>query len=216
MRLILLGAPGVGKGTQAKKIMEKYRIPQISTGEILREQVQDKSQLGLQVKKILESGNLVPDDIMLEIVRHRLSRNDCQNGFILDGFPRTIPQAEGLDRLLGQAPKDRVRVVEIYVPEETIIERLTSRRICSGCGKDYNLRVNPPPEDGKCTVCGGFIVQREDDKEETIRQRLQVYHRQTAPLVTYYKNKECYRRVDGRVPIEQVFQDIEDFLQKPC
>ncbi|UCF65221.1 MAG: nucleoside monophosphate kinase, partial [bacterium] len=174
MNIILLGAPGVGKGTQAKKIMQKYQIPQISTGEILRNEVNSGSALGQKVKSILDDGQLVPDELMLEIVHHRLSQPDCKNGFILDGFPRTIPQAIGLDKLLDKNHTSHVTVIEIYAPNEIILDRLTSRRICENCGADYNLKLNPPPSDNICRICGGNIVQRDDDKAETIKKRLTV------------------------------------------
>lgn len=212
MHLIMLGAPGVGKGTQAKLIMEKFQIPQISTGEILRKEVNDNSSLGQEAKLILQKGELVPDEIMLAIVEKRLQHSDCQKGFILDGFPRTMPQAEGLDQILGNLNITDLKVIDIYGSEDQIITRLTSRRICSNCGADYNLQLNPPPEDGKCLVCGGQIIQRDDDKEETIKNRLDVYREQTAPLIAYYQNNNQYYRVDGLQSIEQVFQKIVNIL----
>ncbi len=212
MHLILLGAPGVGKGTQAKMIMEKYDIPQISTGDILRQEVREESELGKQAKKIMEQGKLVSDEVILSMMEKRLSQSDCEHGFILDGFPRTIPQAQGLDELLKKLGNIQLKVVEIHVPEEKIIQRLTSRRICSNCGKDYNLQLNPPPPDGKCEVCGGQVIQRDDDKEETIRNRLKVYRQQTEPLINYYENKKNLYRVDGTKHIDEVFQEIENIF----
>ncbi|MEJ2634670.1 MAG: adenylate kinase [Calditrichia bacterium] len=209
MYLILLGAPGAGKGTQAKMIMKKYDIPQISTGDILRNEVSEQTALGKKAKNIMERGELVSDDIILSMVENRIAKPDCQNGFILDGFPRTIPQAEGLDEIIGKNPRINLKVVEIVVPEEKIISRLTSRRVCSNCGKDYNLNLNPPPPDGKCTVCGGEIIQRDDDKESTIRNRLKVYRQQTEPLVDYYSKKGILFRIDGQKPVNQVFEEIE-------
>jgi adenylate kinase len=212
MYLIMLGAPGVGKGTQAKMIMEKYQTPQISTGEILRKEVNDNSTLGQKAKIILQKGELVPDDIMLPIVEKRLQQPDCQKGFILDGFPRTLPQAEGLDQILENLNITDLKVIDIYGAEEEIITRLTSRRICSNCGADYNLQLNPPPEDGRCLICGGNIIQRDDDKVETIKNRLDVYREQTAPLISYYQNSDKYYPVDGLQSIEQVFKNIVKIL----
>ncbi|MCK5453659.1 MAG: adenylate kinase [Calditrichia bacterium] len=213
MNIILLGAPGVGKGTQAKKIMREYKIPQISTGEILRSEVQSGSNLGQQVKKILDRGHLVPDDLMLEIIHHRLVQPDCQNGFILDGFPRTIPQAQGLDLLLQKLNAPHITVLEIHAPQDVIIERLTSRRICAKCGTDYNLKLNPPPSDNKCTVCGGDIIQRDDDKKETIMNRLKVYREQTEPLIEYYNKQHQFYRLNGQLPVDEVFQDIKEIFE---
>ena len=213
MNIILLGAPGVGKGTQAKKIMREYKIPQISTGEILRSEVQSGSNLGQQVKKILDRGHLVPDDLMLEIIHHRLVQPDCQNGFILDGFPRTIPQAQGLDLLLQKLNAPHITVLEIHAPQDVIIERLTSRRICAKCGTDYNLKLNPPPSNNKCTVCGGDIIQRDDDKKETIMNRLKVYREQTEPLIEYYNKQHQFYRLNGQLPVDEVFQDIKEIFE---
>ncbi|MCK4894754.1 MAG: adenylate kinase [Calditrichia bacterium] len=213
MNIILLGAPGVGKGTQAKKIMREYKIPQISTGEILRSEVQSGSNLGQQVKKILDRGHLVPDDLMLEIIHHRLVQPDCQNGFILDGFPRTIPQAQGLDLLLQKLNAPHITVLEIHAPQDVIIERLTSRRICAKCGTDYNLKLNPPPSNNKCTVCGGDIIQRDDDKKETIMNRLKVYREQTEPLIEYYNKQHQFYRLNGQLPVDEVFQNIKEIFE---
>jgi adenylate kinase len=213
MQLILLGAPGAGKGTQAKIIMEKYHIPQISTGEILRQHVHDLTDLGKKAKSIMEKGQLVSDKIVLEMVEHRLSQSDCQRGFILDGFPRTIPQAEGLDKIVQKLHIPDLKVIEIYVADKTIIQRLTSRRICSICGKDYNLNLNPPPPDNICTRCGGKIIQRDDDKEETILNRLKVYKKQTRPLIEFYQKKGDFYQVDGEKEIADIFKDIENIIK---
>ena len=212
MQLILLGAPGVGKGTQAKKIVAEFSIPQISTGDILRSAVQENSELGKKVKAILESGQLVPDKIILDIIRKRLSENDCKTGFILDGFPRTIPQALGLDKILDEMEISRIKVIEIYVAESEIISRLTSRRICSNCGRDYNLRLTPPPADGKCLICAGQIIQRSDDEESTIRKRLKVYREQTEPLIEFYQQKKIFYRIDGLLPVDEVFRQIRKIV----
>ena len=213
MHLILLGAPGAGKGTQAKKIMEKYHIPQISTGEILRQHVSDKTELGKKAKSTMDQGQLVSDGIILEMVADRLTQKDCRQGFILDGFPRTIPQAKGLEHILQNLHIKDLKVIEIHVDQETIIKRLTSRRICSNCGKDYNLNLNPPPPDNICKVCGGKIIQRDDDKEETIRKRLEVYKNQTKPLIEFYQQKGNFFRVDGEKEIGDIFSDIENIIQ---
>jgi adenylate kinase len=213
MQLILLGAPGAGKGTQAKIIMEKYNIPQISNGEILRQHVHDLTDLGKKAKSIMEKGQLVSDKIVLEMVEHRLSQSDCQRGFILDGFPRTIPQAEGLDKIVQKLHIPDLKVIEIYVADKTIIQRLTSRRICSVCGKDYNLNLNPPPPDNICTRCGGKIIQRDDDKEETILNRLKVYKKQTRPLIEFYQKKGDFYQVDGEKEIADIFKDIENIIK---
>ncbi len=212
MNLILLGAPGAGKGTQAKLIMEDYKIPQISTGNILRNEIQENSDLGIQVKDVLEKGELVSDEIVLEIVRKRLSQPDCTRGFILDGFPRTIAQAEGLEHILTQMNIKDLKVIEIYLPEGEIIRRLTSRRICANCGKDYNLLFNPPPPNNKCVICNGKIIQRDDDKEETIRNRLKVYQKQTKPLIDFYMQKNRYFQVDGLQSVKEVFASIKKIL----
>ncbi|GAB4378414.1 MAG: adenylate kinase [Calditrichia bacterium] len=212
MILILLGAPGVGKGTQAKRLTQEFGIAHISTGDILRTEVREQTELGRQAEAIIKKGELVPDDIILHMIENRLSQPDCKNGFILDGFPRTIPQAQGLDRLLEKLGIDHLKVIEIFVPDEIIIQRLSSRRICAKCGADYNLITNPPPEDGICRICGGRIIQRNDDKEATIRNRLKVYRDQTAPLIEYYQNKGCLLRVDGTKSIDQVYEDIKHLL----
>ncbi len=208
MQLILLGAPGVGKGTQAKKIMQEFSIPQISTGDILRSAVHENSELGKKVKKILENGQLVPDEIILQIMQKRLNEDDCRKGFILDGFPRTIPQAIGLDNILKKRVDPHIKVIEIYVEEEEIINRLINRRLCSKCGKDYNLKLNPPPADGRCIQCGGSIIQRSDDEESTIRKRLKVYQEQTTPLIDFYQKKNVFYRVNGLLPINEVYNQI--------
>lgn len=212
MRLVLLGAPGVGKGTQAKLINKKFNIPHISTGDILRNEVQEQSELGKKVKKILDSGELVPDKTILEIVNKRLVRPDCKNGFILDGFPRTIPQAKGLQSQLNNEGHLSLKVIEIFIPEDEIILRLTSRRICANCGKVYNIIFNPPPEDGCCTKCGGNIILRDDDREDTIKNRLSVYRKQTEPLISFYQKKDIFFQVNGQQSVEMVFSDIEKIL----
>lgn len=208
MYLILFGAPGVGKGTQARLISENYHIPQISTGDMLRDAVKEKTKLGLKANELMNQGKLVPDEIMLELIKDRISLPDCQNGFILDGFPRTLEQAKGLDALFSELNLPGVTCIEINVPDDEIVKRLISRRICEKCGTDYNLITNPPPTNLICTKCGGNIVRRKDDNQETISNRLKVYLEQTAPLKDYCRKKGHFHSVDGLRSIEEVRQDI--------
>ncbi len=213
MRTIFLGAPGTGKGTQASVFADKYNIPQISTGDILRQAVNEGSELGKQAKSIMDRGGLVSDDIIIGLIKERLVSQDCLNGYILDGFPRTVPQAKSLDNILQDgAPIDGV--IYFDVPEEIIIARLTSRRVCSKCGYNYNLISDPPPEDGKCRICGGEIIQRDDDKEETVKNRLLVYKEKTAPLKDFYQEQQKLYVIDGTRSVDQVRQDINKIFQK--
>jgi adenylate kinase len=214
MHLILFGAPGVGKGTQAKLISKKFNIPQISTGDMLRDAVKGQSELGQKASLLMNQGKLVPDEIILELIRNRISLDDCQNGFILDGFPRTIAQAEELDKLFSELKLSDVKCIEIFVPDEEIIKRLVSRRLCEKCGTDYNLITNPPPEDMTCIKCSGNIIQRKDDNQETISNRLSVYLAQTAPLKEYYQQKGSFYSIDGLRSIEDVSNDIFKILQQ--
>jgi len=213
MHLILFGAPGVGKGTQAKLISKKFNIPQISTGDMLRDAVKGQTELGQKASSFMNQGKLVPDEIILDLIRERISLDDCSQGFILDGFPRTIAQAEELDKLFAELNLSDVTCVEISVPDEEIIKRLVSRRLCEKCGTDYNLITNPPPEDLKCIKCDGSIIQRKDDNEETISNRLKVYLAQTAPLKEYYQQKGAFHSIDGLRTIEDVRDDIYAALQ---
>jgi adenylate kinase len=213
MHLVLFGAPGVGKGTQAKLISKKFNIPQISTGDMLRDAVKSETELGKKASALMNEGKLVPDEIMLELIRERISLDDCKNGFILDGFPRTIAQAEGLDKLFSELHLPDVICIEIYVPDEEIIKRLVSRRLCEKCGTDYNLILNPPPDDMLCKKCGGNIIQRKDDNEETISNRLKVYMSQTAPLKEYYQRKGSFYSIDGLRSVDEVSQDIFKVIQ---
>lgn len=214
MNLILLGAPGVGKGTQARLIMEEYQIPQISTGDILRAEIKKQSELGREVQSLMAKGELVPDDTMLEIIKCRLSEPDTFNGFILDGFPRTIQQAQSLDRLLEQLSKTGFKVINIQVAEGEIVKRLSSRRVCVNCGKTYNLLLDPPPESGKCRVCGGEIIQRKDDEEGTVRKRLAVYQEKTEPLIGYYREKGNLFEINGMQSVNDVFNDIKQIIKE--
>ncbi len=214
MNLILLGPPGAGKGTQAKRIVEKYGIPQISTGDMFREAVAKGTELGKKAKEYMDRGELVPDEIVIGIVRERLSQPDCEKGFILDGFPRTIAQAEALDEMLDDMGRKIDAVINIVVPDEEIMKRIVYRRVCKECGAVYNLIYSPPKQDGVCDKCGGELYQRDDDKEETVRERLRVYKEQTEPLINYYSQKEVIHDIDGTKDIEEVWKQIEDVLEK--
>jgi adenylate kinase len=214
MNIILLGPPGGGKGTQAKKIVEKYGIPHIATGDILREAVAKGTELGKKAKEYMDRGELVPDEIVIGIVRERLKQPDCEKGFLLDGFPRTIKQAEALDEMLKELGKDIDAVIYIDVPEEEVVKRITYRRTCRNCGAVYHLIYAPPKEDNKCDKCGGELYQRDDDKEEVVRQRFKVYMENTAPLIEYYEKKGLLYRVDGTKSIDEVFSQIDEILQK--
>lgn len=194
MNLILLGAPGAGKGTQAEVISDALNIPQISTGNILREAVKNGTEFGLKAKAAMESGSLVSDDVVIGILKDRIAEDDCKNGFILDGFPRTVPQAEALDNMGVQIDK----VVEIYVADETIQQRLSGRRVCEDCGASYHVEFKPSKVEGKCDKCGGNIVQRKDDHPDTVIERLKVYHEQTAPLKDFYSKQGKLETVIGQ------------------
>ena len=208
MDLILLGPPGSGKGTQAQKMVERYRIPQISTGDILRGAVKEKTPLGVEAKRYMDQGALVPDTVVVGIVRDRLKGADCNGGFILDGFPRTVPQAEALKSTLKDMKRGIDHVVSINVDNEELIRRLTGRRTCRDCGAMSHLIFDPPKKEGICNKCGGELYQRDDDKEETIRARLQVYEKQTAPLIEYYRNRGLLRTIDGVGATEKIFGKI--------
>ena len=213
MRVIFLGAPGTGKGTQAGYISEKYNVPQISTGDILRRAVKDGTELGKKAKSIMESGGLVSDEIIINLINERLVQSDCKNGYILDGFPRTIAQAESLDGLLrNSSPIDAV--IYFAVKDEELVKRITSRRVCIKCGKTYNVVTNPPPESNICESCQGEIIQREDDKEETVRKRLVVYIENTAPLEEYYQKQGILFSIDGSQAVPDVQAAIEQIYSK--
>jgi len=214
MNLILLGPPGAGKGTQAKIIMDKYGIPQISTGDMLREAVAKGTELGKKAKEYMTQGKLVPDEIVIGMVKERLKQKDCEKGFILDGFPRTLAQAEALDRIMGEMGKKIDAVINVNVPEEEVVRRIAYRRTCRNCGAIYHLIYNPPKKPGICDKCGGELYQREDDKEETVRERYRVYKKNTEPLIEYYKKKGILFDVDGTKDIEGVKREILDILSK--
>ena len=213
MKIILLGPPGAGKGTQAALLMEKYSIPQVSTGDMLRAAVQAQSPMGIEAKKHMNAGGLVPDNVVIGIVRERLQEEDCQEGFILDGFPRTRPQADSLKQVLVELGKKLDAVISLQVDTDALVERLTGRRTCSDCGKGFHLRFDPPVEDGSCRYCGGKLNQRDDDREETIRNRMKVYQQQTAPLEDYYREEGLLVAVDGMSDIAVVQQAILVALQ---
>lgn len=210
--LIFLGAPGAGKGTQAREVSQHFSIPQISTGDMLREAVRNRTPLGLSAKAKMDAGELVPDEVVCGIVEQRIEQPDCQRGFILDGFPRTISQAEFVDRMLLSKGKGNPLVIDIKVDPDLLLKRLTGRRTCSTCGEIYNIHFNPPPVEGVCDKDGGKLLQRADDSEETIRQRLVAYEEQTAPLIDYYRKKSVLKEVDGNQKPELVARGLIEFL----
>jgi len=212
MDLILLGPPGAGKGTQAKFMVDRWNIPQVSTGDILRAAVREGTPLGVEAKGFMDRGELVPDRVVIGIIGERLKENDAVSGFILDGFPRTLPQAEALESILTDLGRDIDHVVSIEVEDEALIGRLTGRRMCKGCGESFHVMFNPPRKEGICDRCDGELYQRDDDKEETIRQRLKVYHDQTSPLIAFYSEKGSLREIDGSGDIKDIFARIEQVL----
>jgi len=213
MKLILLGPPGAGKGTQAKMLTEKFTIPQISTGDILRAAVKDGTPMGQKAKEYMDAGGLVPDEVVVGIVRDRLQDADCSNGFILDGFPRTVGQADALHASLQEMDKELDQVVSLSVDAEALVVRLTGRRTCKECGRGYHVKFDPPREEGFCDACKGTLIQRDDDQEETIRKRLQVYADQTAPLISYYQDSGVLLELDGMQPISLVQEKMLTLLQ---
>jgi len=212
MRLVLLGAPGAGKGTQAKKLIEKYGIPQISTGDILRQAVKDGTPLGKEAKVIMDKGELVTDSIVLGLVEERLKQDDCKKGYILDGFPRNTAQAEALDKMLDSLNMPLTAALSVDVPKEDLMKRLTGRRTCKSCGQMYNIYFSAPKTEGKCDKCGADLFQRDDDKEETINKRLDVYDAQTAPLIDYYSKKGILKSVQGVGNIDEIFNKVVSTL----
>ncbi|HEB74974.1 MAG TPA: adenylate kinase [Nitrospirae bacterium] len=212
MRIVLLGAPGAGKGTQAKKLVDKYGIPQISTGDILRKAVADGTPLGKEAKSYMDKGELVPDSVVIGLVKERLAQDDCKKGFILDGFPRNTAQAEVLDKVLEEMGIPLEVALSVDVDMDILMKRLTGRRTCRQCGQMYNIYFSPSQKEGVCDKCGGELYQRDDDKEETIRKRLEVYEAQTAPLIEYYKNKGILKSVEGTGEIDEIFAKICSML----
>lgn len=212
MKIIMLGAPGAGKGTQAKKIADKYRVPHISTGDIFRANIKEGTELGRKAKTYMDQGLLVPDELVVELVVDRIKQADCENGFVLDGFPRTIPQAEALDAALKNINESMDYAIDVDVPDENIINRMSGRRACLDCGATYHIVTIPTKVEGICDVCGSKIVLREDDKPETVQKRLEVYHAQTQPLIDYYQKQGILRTVDGTQLMDAVFHAIVEVL----
>ena len=212
MKIIMLGAPGAGKGTQAKKIAEKYGIPHISTGDIFRANIKNGTELGKKAKTYMDQGALVPDELTCDLVVDRIQQPDCANGYVLDGFPRTIPQAECLTTALDKLGQKMDYAINVDVPDENIIHRMGGRRACVGCGATYHLEYAPTKVEGICDVCGKELILRDDDKPETVKKRLDVYHEQTQPLIDYYTNAGILKTVDGTVDIDVVFQNIVEIL----
>ena len=212
MRLVLLGAPGAGKGTQADILTEKYKIPHISTGDIFRSNIKNGTELGKKAKEYIDKGLLVPDEITIGIVKDRLMQNDCKNGFILDGFPRTIPQAEFLDKVLSDLGINLDYVLNIYVSDNKLVERLSGRRVCQKCGKSYHVIYNPTLKEGICNECGSNIIQRNDDSEKTVLSRLKTYHEQTEPLIKYYEKKRKLVTALGQEEIQDTTKEVMQAL----
>lgn len=212
MRIIMLGAPGAGKGTQAKKIAEKYQIPHISTGDIFRANIKNGTELGNKAKTYMDQGLLVPDELTCDLVVDRIQQDDCANGYVLDGFPRTIPQAEALTKALEKLNSKIDYAVNVEVPDSNIVHRMGGRRACLACGCTYHVEYNAPKVEGICDVCGAKLVLRDDDKPETVQKRLDVYHDQTQPLIEYYTKAGVLVEVDGTKDIDDVFEDITNIL----
>ncbi|MGQ9475582.1 MAG: adenylate kinase [Actinomycetota bacterium] len=211
--LVLLGPPGAGKGTQAERISEIYGIPHVSTGDILRDNLKRRTELGLKAKEYMDRGELVPDEVVIGIVRDRLAEPDCAEGFVLDGFPRTVAQADALKEMLAGMGKTLQHVLNIQVPDETVVERLTARRTCRACGAVYHLKFDPPREEGKCDACGGELYVRDDDREETVRARLEEYRAKTQPLIDYYRAEGLLREIDGGASMDEVLASIRKVLE---
>jgi adenylate kinase len=221
MKIIMLGAPGAGKGTQAKRIAEQYGIPHVSTGDIFRANIKEQTPLGMEAKSYMDRGELVPDELTVKILLDRVAKDDCKNGYVLDGYPRTIPQAEVLDKAIEET-KDPSAIgadekidfaINVDVPDENSINRMSGRRACLKCGATYHIQYMPPKTEGICDKCQSELVIRDDDKPETVRNRLSVYHEQTAPLIDYYSNKGILRTVDGTKDVDEVFSDIKNILE---
>ncbi|NLJ77944.1 MAG: adenylate kinase [Tissierellia bacterium] len=212
MRLILLGPPGAGKGTQASVIVKEYNIPHISTGDIFRDNIKRDTELGKRAKEYMDKGLLVPDELVVSIVKDRIAEDDCRDGFLLDGFPRTINQGEALDAELEQMSLELDKVVNIDVGVEILIQRAIGRRVCRDCGATYHVEFSPPRTDGICDICNGELFQRDDDKVETVKRRIEVYNEQTEPLIDYYTKKGLVLNVDGTKPIDEIFEKISKSL----
>ncbi|MCH5264039.1 MAG: adenylate kinase [Lachnospiraceae bacterium] len=213
MKIIMLGAPGAGKGTQAKMIAEKYGIPHISTGDIFRANIKNGTQLGMEAKQYMDKGLLVPDELTVKILLDRVAQDDCKKGYVLDGFPRTIPQAEVLDKALTELGDKIDYAIDVDVPDENIVRRMGGRRACLSCGATYHIEHVPPKKEGICDTCGQELVLRDDDKPETVQNRLNVYHEQTQPLIEFYQAKGVLKTVDGTVDMKDVFTAITEILK---
>ena len=214
MRLIFLGPPGAGKGTQAQRLAEHYSLVKISTGDILRDAVSRKTPLGIKAKSFMDQGSLVPDDVVIGLIRERLKVSDCRSGYVLDGFPRTVPQAEALSKILEEQRTPIDRVISFEVPEQDLIRRLTGRRSCPACKRVYHLDFQPPKQPDRCDVCGETLIQREDDREETVKNRLRVYAQETAPLLKYYDELKILSQIDGRGSIDSVLNRLLEALKE--
>jgi adenylate kinase len=214
MRLLLLGGPGVGKGTQAQKLSAEYNLAHISTGDMLRQAIKNETELGIKAKSYMDKGLLVPDDVVIGIIKDRFTQSDIESGFVLDGFPRTVPQAQALDILIEEMNMPLEAIVNIKASADVIVERLSGRRTCRDCQTVYHILYSPTKKEGVCDRCGGQLYQRDDDKEETIRNRISVYEKQTFPLLEYYKNSGKLMEVSGEVPIEDVYNSIIESLKK--
>lgn len=212
MKIIMLGAPGAGKGTQADMICSKYNVPHISTGDIFRANIKNGTELGMTAKGYMDRGELVPDSLVVDLVIDRIHQDDCENGYVLDGFPRTIPQAEALDAALANAGEAVDYAINVDVPDENIVTRMSGRRACVKCGATYHVKYNAPAVEGICDNCGSELIQREDDKPETVLNRLSVYHEQTQPLIDYYEGKGIVKNIDGTKDLNDVFADITAIL----
>ena len=212
MKIIMLGAPGAGKGTQAKMIADKYQVPHISTGDIFRANIKNGTELGKKAKEYMDQGQLVPDELTVEILLDRVAQDDCKNGYVLDGFPRTIPQADVLDKELTKLGDKVDYAINVDVPDENIIRRMSGRRASLKCGATYHIEHIPPKQEGICDTCGSELVQRDDDKPETVKNRLSVYHEQTQPLIDYYTKKNILKTVDGTKDMQEVFNEITGIL----
>src|SRR6056297_684737 len=213
MRLILLGPPGAGKGTQAEGIKKEFNIPHISTGDIFRENIKNNTKLGKKAQEFMNKGLLVPDELVVNLVKDRLSKKDCEEGFLLDGFPRTIEQAKALDKELEKMDQKLDKAINIVVSEDILVERIVGRRICKNCKATYHIKFNPPKQEGICDKCGGELYQRDDDKEETVQNRIKVYNEETQPLVEYYENKDLILNINGEQEINKVLEDIINNLK---
>ena len=212
MKIIMLGAPGAGKGTQAKMIAAKYGLPHISTGDIFRANIKNGTELGKEAKEYMDKGLLVPDELTVRLLLDRVAQDDCKNGYVLDGFPRTIPQAEVLDEKLSELGEKVDYAINVDVPDENIVNRMSGRRACLNCGATYHIVSIPPKKEGICDVCASALVLRDDDRPETVQNRLKVYHEQTQPLIDFYEKKGVLRSVDGTLPMEEVFTAITKIL----